>query len=255
MASATGFLPVCLIALGLSAESCLGGVRHFTFLYETTTSAPGSVELENWITFRTGDPDHQRFSELDFRHEFEFGVTDRFQLSIYVADWRYQTGFSNQASGFAYSASAVEAIYNLTNPVVDPIGISIYQEVKAGDRLVESESKLIAQKNFGPLIMTYNATLEAVWEGRNLREQEGEFQQAFGVSYELSANLSAGIEMLHEFIFPGWRTQDETQNFFLGPNVSVRSGRWFGTITALAQATQTGDEPDWQVRTIFGFGF
>jgi hypothetical protein len=139
--------------------------------------------------------------------------------------------------------------------VIDPIGLSVYQEIKAGDRLVESESKLIAQKNLGRLIIVYNATLEATWEGSNLHEQEGEFQQAFGVSYELSANLSAGIEILHEFIFPEWRTQDETQNFFLGPNVSVRSGRWFGTITALAQATQTGDEPDWQVRTIFGFGF
>ena len=255
MASTTGFLPVCLIALALSAESCLGGVRHFTFLYETTTSAPGSVELENWVTFRTGDPDRQRFSELDFRHEFEFGLTDRFQLSIYVADWRYQTGFSDQASGFAYSASAVEAIYNLTNPVIDPIGISIYQEIKIGDRLVESESKLIAQKNFGPLIIAYNATLEAVWEGSGLEEQEGEFQQALGASYELSPSFSAGLEMLHEFVFPKWDTNEHRQNFFIGPNLSARSGRWFGTITALAQATQTGDEPDWQVRTIFGFGF
>jgi hypothetical protein len=251
----TRFLPLCVIALTFSPHFCFSGARHFTFLYETTTSAPGSIELENWVTFRTGNPHDQRFSELDFRHEFEFGITNRLQLSVYVADWSYQTGFADRASGFAYSASAVEAIYNLTNPVIDPIGISIYQEVKIGDRLVESESKLIAQKNFGRLIIAYNATLEAVWEGSGLEEQEGEFQQALGASYELSPSFSAGLEMLHEFVFPKWDTNEHRQNFFIGPNVSLRSGRWFATVTALAQATQTADEPDWQVRTIVGFGF
>jgi hypothetical protein len=233
---------------------CSAGVRHFTFLYETPTSAPGSVEFENWVTYKTGDPGGRRFSQLDFRHEFEFGITDRFQLSLYVADWLYQTGFDDRASGFVYSATAVEAIYNLTNPVIDPVGISVYQEVKVGDRLVESESKFIAQKNFGPLILAYNATLEAAWEGSNLEEEEGEFQQALGASYELSPRYSVGLEMLHELIFPAWRGSDETQNFFVGPNLSVRSGRWFATVTALAQVTRTADEADFQVRSIFGIG-
>jgi hypothetical protein len=246
------FLPVCLLTVIFLPRPCSGGARHFTFLYETTTSAPGSVELENWATFQTGDPGARRFSALDFRHELEFGVTDRFQLSVYLADWTYQTGFPERPSGFLYSASAIEAIYNLTNPVVDAIGTSIYQEIKIGDRLVESESKFIAQKNFGPLIIAYNATLEAAWEGDDLAEQNGEFQQAFGASYELSPRFSIGVEMLHEFVFPEWRGSNETQNFFIGPNVSVRSGRWFGTITILAQATSTRDEAELQVRSIFG---
>jgi hypothetical protein len=41
-------------------------------------------------------------------------------------------------------------IYNLTNPVDDPIELSIYAEFKTGDRLIELESKLIAQENLGP---------------------------------------------------------------------------------------------------------
>jgi hypothetical protein len=238
-----------------SANSGRAGVRHFTYLYEATTSAPGSVEVENWATFRTGNAEAERFSDADFRHELEFGITNRFQLSVYLADWSYQSGFALQSAGFVYVGSAVEGIYNLTNPVVDLVGISVYQEIKAGDRLFESESKLIAQKNFGPLIIAYNATLEATWAGRNLEERSGEFQQALAASYELSPNFSAGIEMLHEFIFPEWRTKEYAQNFFVGPNVSVRSGRWFATVTVLAQATETVDEPDWQVRTIAGYAF
>lgn len=228
-------------------------MRHFTFLYETTTAPPGSIEFENWATLQTGNPDDRRFSEFDFRHEFEFGITNRLQLSLYLADWRYQTGFADRASGFAYSASAIEAIYNLTNPVIDPVGISLYEEIRVGDRLVESESKLIAQKNFGRWILDYNATLEAGWEEQGLKKQNGELQQALGASYEISPRLSVGVEFLHEFVFPDWR--DEITNVFAGPNVSYRRQQWFVTASALAQATNTSDEPDLQLRTIFGIGF
>jgi hypothetical protein len=246
--------PVSIIVLMLciaSAASACGGVRHFTFLYEAPTSAPGSFEFENWMTWaRTSDP--ARADELAFRHELEIGVTDRFQASIYFVDWSYTHGPND--SGFSYSDSALELIYNLSNPVIDPVGLSIYQEIKAGDRLVEWESKIIAQKNLGPLILAYNATLEAVWEGDDLDETEGEFQQALGASYELSPRFAAGIELLHEFVFPEWRDVEKISNVFVGPNLSYRRSNWFVTVTALAQATSTKDEPDFQVRTIFGIG-
>jgi len=57
--------------------SAFGGARHFTYLYEAPTSAPGSIELENWVTWqRINDP--ERADQIDFRHELEFGVTDKF---------------------------------------------------------------------------------------------------------------------------------------------------------------------------------
>jgi hypothetical protein len=235
----------------LSCSSALAGARHFTFLYEATTSAPGSVEMENWVTWkRTTNP--ARLDQVDFRHEFEFGITDKFQASIYLADWFYENDPAH--CGFTYSDSALELIYNLTNPVTDPIGLSIYQEIKAGDRVFELESKLIAQKNFGPLILAYNATLEAVWEGTGLTEREGELQQALGASYEISPRISVGLELLHEFVFPAWRDSEKIRNVFVGPNVSYRQANWFVTTTALAQATSTADEADFQLRTIFGIG-
>src|SRR5205814_3731266 len=240
---------VWILVPAFSTSVLFGGVRHFTFLYEAPTSARGSLELENWISSqRITEPD--RSDEVDFRHELEYGVTDKFQVSVYLADWFYEN--NRGGSSFTYSDSAIELIYNLTNPVDDPIGISIYGEIKAGDRLIELESKLIAQKNLDPLIFAYNATLEAVWEGSDLAEREGEFSQALGASYEISPRISAGIELLHEFVFPEWRDEEKIRNLFVGPNVSYRRGNWFITVTALAQATDTDDEPDLQVRAIFG---
>lgn len=233
--------------------SCFAGVRHFTYLYEAPTSPPGSFELENTVTWaKTSDGDNHS-EEFAFREELEIGITDHFQLGLYPLDWRYD--HRADSNNFSYDGGAVELIYNLSNPVIDPVGISLYEEISASRQRFELESKVIAQKNFGRLILDYNATLEAEWEEEGLEQHNGELQQAFGASYELSARMSVGVELLHEFVFPNWRDTDKLRNLFVGPNVSYRQQNWFVTVTALAQATDTEDEPDVQVRTIFGFGF
>jgi hypothetical protein len=230
----------------LYQPSALAGARHFTFIYEAPTSPPGSFEIENYATARFSDG----FTDASFRHELEIGITEHFQASIYFANWDYTRSRENR--GAHYDSSSLELIYNLTNPVADPIGISLYQEIGGGRRAFESETKLIAQKNFGPLILAYNLTLEAEWEDEGLREYNGEIQGAFGASYEIAPRISVGAEMLHEIILPSWRSSEAENNFFLGPNASYRGDRWFATITALAQTTRTKGEPDYQVRLIFG---
>ena len=243
---------LCAIFLTSWGLSSSAGVRHFTFLYETPTSPPGGFEIENWVTWlHTTNPEHS--NELAFRHEIEFGLTDKLQASIYFADWSYS--HSHNDSETSFSDAAVELIYNLSNPVLHPVGVSLYQEYRAGNRLFEWESKVITQKNLGRWILAYNATLEAVWEGQGLNEHEGEFQQALGASYQISPRLSIGLEFLHEFIFPDWGNADNIRNVFVGPNVSYRRNNWFVTMTALAQATDSEDEPRFQLRTIFGIAF
>jgi hypothetical protein len=220
--------------------ACFAGVRHFGFVYEAPTSAAGSFESENWVTAKDDD-------QLDFRHEIEVGLTNHFQASVYFADWTWTE------SETRYTDAGLELIYNFTNPVTDAVGLSIYQEIRGGDDFIEWESKVIFQKNFGPLILAYNATLEAVWEGEHLLEREGEFSNAIGASYEISPRFSAGVELLHEFVFPEWRDEG-IQNVFIGPNVCYRQNNWFVTVAVLAQATSTPDEADVQVRAIVGIG-
>ena len=245
---------VALILSFLLVIPAFAGSRRFTYVYEVTTSPPGDVEIENWVTWRTGKPDDRGFDRIDFRHELEFGVTERLQAAIYLADWNYHRGMSAGEPGFTLDGSALELIYNFTNPVADVIGLAAYQEFKGGYRFFESESKLLAQKNFGRFVAAYNATLEAEWEGEGLDEREGEFQQSLGLSYEISPRLLFGAEFVHEVAFPDW-SDAEPGKFFAGPNVSIRHGTYWGTVTALAQISRAGDEPDFQVRTIFGFSF
>lgn len=245
---------VLSILCAVAASTALAGSRRFTYVYEVTTSPPGDVEIENWVTWKTRKGEDPGFNQLEFRHELEFGITEKFQAAIYLADWNYHRGMSAGERGFTLNGSAVELIYNFTNPVADPIGLAAYQEFKGGYRFFESESKLLAQKNLGRFVVAYNATLEAEWEGEGLEEREGEFQQSLGLSYEVNPHLLFGAEFVHEVAFPDW-SEAEPSKFFAGPNISLRRNNYWATITALAQITRAGDEPDLQVRTIFGFSF
>jgi hypothetical protein len=249
------FAVVLLLIVAAGAVSpAVAGSRRFTYVYEVMTSPPGDVEIENWVTWKTRKADDHGFDQVEFRHELEFGITDKFQVALYLADWNYHHGMSAGEPGFTLNGSAVELIYNFTNPVADPIGLAAYQEFKGGYRFFESESKLLAQKNFGRFVVAYNATLEAEWEGEGLEEREGEFQQSLGLSYEINPHFLFGAEFVHEVAFPDW-SEAEPAKFFAGPNISFRKRNWWVTLTALGQITSAGDEPDLQVRTIFGFSF
>ena len=245
---------IALILSFLLAVPAFASSRRFTFVYEVTTSPPGDVEIENRITWKTHKPDDHDFNRVEFRHELEFGITEKFQAAIYVADWNYHRGMSAGERGFTLDGSALELIYNVSNPVADPIGLAIYQEFQGGYRRFESESKLLAQKNFGKFVVAYNATLEAEWVGEGLDERAGEFQQSLGLSYEVSPRLLFGAEFVHELEFPDW-SSPEPGRFFAGPNISIRHRTNWVTVTALAQITRAGDEPDFQLRTVFGFSF
>jgi hypothetical protein len=246
------FLLSILFLSILPALSCFADARHFTFVYEATVEEPGEVEVESWATWQTRKTADHGFQEIDFRHEIEFGVTNKLQAGLYLADWSYVN--SKESAGFGFSDAALELIYNIYNPETDPIGLAVYEEIQGGDRLFGSESKVIAQKNLGPVVLAYNATLEAVWQGRELAEREAEFQQSIGASYELSRHFSVGAECLHEVAFPDW-SRGEHPVVSSGPNFSIRSGRWWATVTGLIQITRADDEPKFQMRAIAGYAF
>jgi hypothetical protein len=86
-------LKSCALA-GLALLSCAlpasdAGQRRFAYNYETTTSPKGSWEIENWVTLERSPLHDHDFDSWFFRHEIEYGVTDRFQIALYVANWDF----------------------------------------------------------------------------------------------------------------------------------------------------------------------
>ena len=248
-------LTIACASSALLSVLCVPAVadnRPFTFVYEATTTPKGMIEYEQTMTWqaRRGSPGNVDLWE--FRHEIEFGITDRFQLGLYLSNWEISRAAGNTDA--RWQSVSLEAICNLTNPTTDWLGSALYGEVTAGDRVVELEGKLILQKNLGRWLVAYNATIEAEWEGSGLRERTGVFEQSLGVSYEISPRWSVGAELLHEVEFEDWRKAGD-HALYLGPNASHRFKRGFVTTTVLFQATGIRAEPDVQTRLIFGIEF
>ncbi len=243
---------IASVVIAMFTEPADASNRRFTYVYEATTMPKGAVEYEQWITWKTAKESNKGFDRFDFRHELEMGITDDFQLGIYLSDWRYVEDSKSDKRKGDWRDIAFEGIYNLTSPTTDPLGLALYGEVKVGDELFELEGKLIAQKNIGAFVIAYNFILEAEWEGSNYDEDKGELAQVAGISYQFSPSFTAGVEFVHEFGIPDWRGIDGKAGVYLGPNFSYSAPKWWVTLTPLFQVSDIEDEPDFQMRMIFG---
>lgn len=247
-------LRLCVaLALALTVASAHANDRAFTFSYESSTMAPGQVELEQWTTWKTDKRSDHEFDRLDFRHEVEFGVTDRLQLAAYF-DWRYEDGASVRNDGTDIRDVALEAIYSLTHPVTDFVGSALYAEVKRGKEFFEVEAKVILDKKVDVWTVAWNGILEAEWEDSGLRERKGKLAETAGVSYSLCPEFAVGAELLHELEIDDWE-EFEKPVVYAGPNVSWRMQRFWTTLTPMLQLTSNRSEPDFQVRWLVGFHF
>jgi len=151
----------------------------FGFTYTTDLLPKGKFEVEQWSTTRfTKATGH--FWQQENRTEFEYGVNDRFQFSLYgnyFSTAAYHNGpFGATMPGepFSYDVPGPddhygrtrfigvsgEAIYRLLSPYTHPVGVALYFEPTIGPGFVEPESRLILQKNFRDdrLVLGFNFT-------------------------------------------------------------------------------------------------
>ena len=227
------------------ASLVCGSERHFTFTYEVTTADKGELELENWVTwqFHRGRNGAPNTNEFDFRHEFEYGITDRLQASLYFADWHINDhpGGGDRAH---YDDAALEVIYRLSNPT-DLLGSAVYGEIRGGPEFIELEGKLLLQRNFGKWVTAYNGALEGSWIGQHLEERKGEFLQTAAISYAINLHFTIGAEALHEIDIPNWDKAKKSV-LWTGPNASIRFGHWYVAVTPLVRLSDNREEPHMQ---------
>ena len=231
--------------------------RPFTFSNDTYSMGKGDWEYEQWVTYRTHKEDESDYQRFDFRHEFEFGLTNNFDLAFYVPTWHYED--SEDFSGTQFDSVDVEGIVYLSNPVNDFVGIGIYSEVKIGDESLGFENKLLVQKDVGKWIFLYNLVLETEIEGvfsnEEENEVEGELKHTAGVSYAAAPGWFVGAEAVVESEFEDWSEYEGT-TVYAGPAISYQGHErfWF-TVTPTYQLTDNEEEADFQIRLIAAIQF
>jgi hypothetical protein len=226
----------------------------FASIYTTETLPAQAKEVEQWVTWATSKPD-ERFDQIEGRTEFEYGLTDRFLLSVYAnyaRTWIVPRGPGapdGTADTTRFTGFSAEAIYQLLDPYTQPWGVAVYLEpsIGAGERSLEA--KLLLQKDFldDQLILAANVNLEFVWArdvtaGNWDRETAVEFY--LGASYRFAPGWFGGLEFLNEnsysgHIFSGAHAQ--TNAFFAGPAIHYAAQRWWATLALYEQLPWAGN--------------
>jgi hypothetical protein len=235
-------ISVCKVSrlLLLASLSAIANDRHFGYTYETATMPKGTRELEMWSTARIG---HDEFySRLDHRMEFETGLTDHLQTSLYL-NWENvssEDGAGGIATDFAWKGISSEWKYKLTDPVANLLGTALYGEIGYNTDEIELEGKVLLDKKIGRVLLATNfvGEMEFAAEGTGFDLEEYELEFDFGVSYEFSHAFSLGLELRNHNEIAKLNGKDmefEHSALFLGPTVAYSAKSWWMTFTVLPQ--------------------
>ena len=255
MTKAAFLLSILAVMASGAAAPARADENMWGYSYGAETLPKGRFELYNWTTWRHSKGEGH-YDAFDVLFELEYGITDRFQTSTYLAfDARRQGNLGGDGgeegigdiNGFRFNGLKQAFKYNLLSPYKDPIGLSLYLEPEwmrysrsSGEREDELalETKLILQKNFleDSLQWVVNVTPEFEWgfpEGEGT-EEELVLEATSGLSYRIAPNWFAGLEVRYATEFEDYREQGG-QAVFLGPNLHYAAERWWLTLAWVPQ--------------------
>jgi hypothetical protein len=235
-----------MLASGFLVSQTQADERRFTYVYEPETLPAGAVELENWITLRSGrnaTVGQKNYNRWDLRQEVEYGVTDRYTLSLYLNEksesWE-DPATGDDVSEFEWKGISIENRYNVLNPAEHAVGFTLYLEGKyAGDE-AEIEQKLIFGQRHGDWKWAFNLEHATEWED-NLDEVEGELGASFGLARDLNEHWAVGLELRNQTLIPEYESW-ESSAFYAGPVVSYRQEKWWVALTVMPQIYGWNDE-------------
>lgn len=250
-------LKFVLTGLALSGVTVLllAHEEPFGYLRGAQSEAKGEWELTQWTTARVGK-ESGRYLGVDLATELEYGVNDRFQVSLYLlTDYHFTkdaTGGSevfDDRNRFGVSGASGEFKYQLRDPFKESFGFSLYFEPgynsierAGGERHdeFELETKLIVQKNFldNRLVAVLNYTLEPEFErsAGGGWETNLDMEWTAGVSWRFAEHWWLGVESRLDTEFADADlNRSQFVTFFAGPTLHYSGDRLFATLTALPQ--------------------
>ncbi len=235
-------------------------VKYFCRSYSSYTLPANALEIEFWQTGRIGKGIGSYF-RWQPRIEIEYGLTDRLTTSFYF-NFNEVRSYDNQIQSKPLSlyTSSIELRYRLSNPneyFVDP---ALYFELSYGGDKIEYEPKILISKRFDNFVSVLNINTEFE---RNIatNENESSFELTMGIAYEVTKNISLGLEFRNHRNYLETFKKEENQASFIGPTFSFHSDRFYFVINLL---TQLGGSPStkdnfefsshekYELRTILG---
>lgn len=201
--------------------------QPFLTLYTSQTEPQGELDLEQTFGWRAGHPGTS-FNEFEARSELEYGLTKRFQLSLYFNyDWTREKPPASPADVESFPGASAEFIYAVSDPRQAPLGLAFYLEpsISAHERGIEFRILLEKDLLGGALRNVANVNFEDTWEkdpaGHWARTSALEFD--LGTAYAVAPHWTLGVEFDNERGFDGLimggAAREASSAFFLGPTI------------------------------------
>ena len=227
-------------ALLLCASPARADRKFYLFTYQYATLPKGAAEIETWIT-REDDDSAAKQIDGQFQIEGEFGITDRFDVSLYTILQK------EGSESLAWDASKIEMKYRLGEPGKWPVDVELYAEYEQPFKVHgwgEPELKLILAHDFGPVNVAGNFIFFKPVDDETGRHLAWEKEWAAGASYELSPRVNLGVEGHGSFTHSSAK---------IGPVLSYQGEKAWAAIGPYFGLTSR--DGDTGARAILGFYF
>jgi hypothetical protein len=223
----------------LWASAAGANPRPLPFTYQHEQIASGAVELEQYVDLTpsrardAGSGEAKWYGLTQFATEFEYGITDRLELGLYV------TLAPAAASGFADIPRNIDGNgmkqrlrFKLAETGEWPIDLSLYGELVENEREIEIEAKVILQRRLGlaRIIANLSAEHEFYYDGA----EDNVLNPSAGVTFELSPSIQPGIEWWMRAEYPEQEVSPRPfalgPHHYLGPTLLLQLGAlWWTT--------------------------
>jgi hypothetical protein len=227
-------LPALLASAVLAPRQAAANERHLTYTYETGVLPQGAKELEVWTTTRFGR--HSYFAAFDQRLEFEVGLTNKLQTSIYLnLSAVTAESMGVKSSELAFGGVSSEWKYKFCDPVADAIGFAGYGELTASPNFYEVEGKLIFDKVIGRTLLAANIVGAYEKEiGATSSEPEVELEVDLAATFFVTPRLSLGLEVRnHNKLEEAKEWQHSS--LYAGPVLAYATDSWWVALSVLPQ--------------------
>jgi hypothetical protein len=232
------------LACSLRGRPAAANPKPLAFSYPYETLNEGTSEVEQYVDMsvvRTDNPNGNPRTVIQpiyrFQSEFEYGITDRLELGLYVLFQPVAPDYGTLTPLFPGGNGIKQRLrYRLGDQGDLPVDIALYGEVAQLHNEIEIEAKVILQRRVGPARFIVNlwAEREYYYNG----QKEWVLHPTAGATFQVTPAFHAGLEwwMVAEYLDGAALTKQAQQPFnlgphqFVGPSVLLNFGKlWVNT--------------------------
>ncbi|MGH7440988.1 MAG: hypothetical protein ACRENE_35390 [Polyangiaceae bacterium] len=263
-------LALAVVAAGMAASGVASATpRPLPFTYTTETLGANELEVEQYVDLTPAmalDADGHPAGYLgtQFQTEFEYGITDRLELGLYVVYVPTPSDYVGVAEMTEKTGAKERLRYVFADPGEWPVDVGVYGEAVEGDTEAELEGKILLQRRLGKLRIDANLWGEYEYDLSG-PERDLVANPTLGLTYELTPAVHLGAEGWLRVKFPNI-TVPSPRPFelgplgYVGPAVLFNFGKLWWSTGIYARVTDVGRQmnpgeafgPVW-ARMVLGF--